>query len=160
MAPQDLPGPAVARSDPVGLREGDPEHHRSPASTGSGSGFRASPRDCSTMARSPLGECRPASEQTRDDTAPRANWRADHLAHSLSFAREERWGKECTRVSTRNWSRLVLKCRNSRSTVHRRWMACSALSWPLAQVGEVIFGPGLRCDLWSSRGPGRTRIGL
>jgi hypothetical protein len=29
-----------------------------------------------------------------------------------------------------------------------------------AQVGEENTSPDLRCDLWSSRGPGQTRIGL
>jgi hypothetical protein len=60
----------------------------------------------------------------------------------------------------RGTGRLVLMCCDSRTTVHRRWTARSALGRLLAQVGEVIFGPGLHCDLWSSRGPGRTRIGL
>jgi hypothetical protein len=59
MAPRDIPGPTVARSDPVGLREGDLKHCRSPVSTGLGSGSRVSPCDCSMMACSPLGERHP-----------------------------------------------------------------------------------------------------
>jgi hypothetical protein len=92
VVPLVSPGPTVAGFDPIGVREGDPEHRRSH--------LRASPRDRSMTALSPSGEYRqPASSHTTSSLLSRSAGTPATALALTSFGGDRGGGrKKCTRV--------------------------------------------------------------
>jgi hypothetical protein len=113
--------------------------------TGSGSQFRASQRDCSTMARSPSGERRPsANRRTMPLLLQPVAAPTTSLARSGGFRGGERKGNE---MRARVWSgavghRFVRPILTENRTIEIN--SCCHFGLFLAQVGIGIAGPSLR----------------
>jgi hypothetical protein len=124
---------------------------------GSGSRLRASQRDCSMMARSPLGERRPPMSRRMTTPLLRS---VGASATSLARSGGHRDGEEENELgfSETRHAASVLLPQDSRSTVDRQWMIQIDLGRVLAQVGNEICGPGLRCLMRFCAWAGPNRI--
>jgi hypothetical protein len=129
--------------------------------TGLGSRLRALQHDCSTTARSPSGEHHPPMSRRAMAPLLRSVGTSDgSLARSFGWRQRRGRKKNDTRVRGGAERSAVLMCRESRVTVHRRWMARSFLGQIqprcVSEIRAQVFTA--LCDFACERG--QTRFGL